>query len=183
MAIDVYFFQARITAHAMVHMSDEIAGLQFAQHAKGERLVFGEALPQSVTVKTLEDLMIRIASYFECRIDKTLANRIRNGVELHLGIEVFEDSIETLDLLGVFSKKIVLDAVFGILVQIGDEQLEMLVETGLRLGIVYDFLLKFNRLSTVCQSDYRVSFNILNDLMGPDECAVAEDFLQFFLFL
>lgn len=58
-----------------------------------------------------------------------------NGQKSHVGFQFFKNSRQAIELLGVFRTDIGLVARRFHLVQVPDEQIKVLVERGLRLGV------------------------------------------------
>jgi len=82
-----------------------IAGLQLAQGPQGEGLIFIIGLLDLVFMITLEDLVIGIANYFKIMINESFMNGSGDRIKMDLRLQVFKNSMQALQLLGVFGNK------------------------------------------------------------------------------
>ena len=98
-----------------------------------------------------------------------------NGVEFYIGIEVFEDGVETINLFGVIGKEVIGDTLSGILLKIVDEEVELFIESGLRFGVI-----GYNRVIVegsgfIAEQDEGKGQDILRHDVGVEEGLVAEE--------
>ena len=89
-----------------------------------------------------KDLVIGVTGQFKITVRESLVNGEDHGlIVLHLLLGIFEDIVEAVGLLLGTAKDEVSNAFLGIGVELFDQQVELLVERGLRLGVKDDLLL------------------------------------------
>ena len=119
-------------------MGDIISRLQLAERAQRDSFVLVIGLFDLVFVITLEDLVIGITDQFQVFVDETLVDIESDGREGDLGLEVFENSIESFQLPRVFGEE-----EYGIFFsfpgfEVADQEVELAIEGGLRPGVELD---------------------------------------------
>ena len=86
----------------MVHVNDEITGLQGQQLLEGQGLfVFPVGFLQPKTVVSLEQLVVRVDQDFEPLVDKAFAELNGNRFVWHIDFLVRENVMQALDLGGL----------------------------------------------------------------------------------
>jgi hypothetical protein len=174
MAIDVNFFEAGVFADAVIDVGNEIAGLEFVKHPDVEGHFFGVALFEAIPVESFEDLVVGIAGNFQIGVEEAFMDGAGNGVEFYIGVEVFEDGVETINLFGIIGKEVVGDTLSGILLKIVDEEIELFVESGLRLGVIGNNCVIVEGSGFIAQQDEGECPDVVGDAFGVEEGLVAE---------
>ena len=174
MAVDIYFFEAGVFADTVIDMGDEIAGLQFVEHPDIEGHFFGVPLFESVSVETFEDLVVGIAGYFHIGVEEPFMDGAGDGVELNVGVKIFENSVEAVYLFGVIGKQVISDTLSGILLEVLDEEVELFVECGLWFGFEGNDGVIVERLGFVADQDEGKSEDIIGDGFGVEQGLIAE---------
>ena len=146
----------------MINMGYIIAGLKVVKFFERQCLGTGKLFFEMEFMVTFEDLVISVTGNFMIMIHKTLVHRKRNGVEIKLppyslvGQNIIKDRIEAFELVRVFGEDIILDSFFRVFCKIADQDIKILIKTGLRRNVIFKNLCfrkvrlraKFNRCKT-----------------------------------
>ena len=184
--IHLDLLETAVAPYPVIDVYHEIAGLELAQHAGAHGGIFAKAPFQAWPVKTLENLVIRVGGHLTGIIHVTRVQRQWNRVKFHLGVHVLKDGVETLELFGVTSKEVIGQALFGVLLQVFNEQLEILIKTRLWFALELDahrlvLLLTLQQVLihlAAPQRHQRAGVHVVHHLRGPDKGAVAKNLGQ-----
>ena len=132
LAVDVDFLQTSELPDAVVDVHHVVARLKGGELLEGQGLfALFEAFLQPEPVVAFEQLVVGVDQQFELFVHKALAQLNRNGMMRHLGFAVRKNVVQPLDLCGLSGDDDVVVALPVVGLQVGGDQVEVLVEARL----------------------------------------------------
>ena len=140
LAVQLDGHQSLETPDAVVDMGDIVSRLEVVEVLQGYGLLGAKVVAQVVAVVTLKDLVVGVAAHLVVMVDEARMDgnelSLEVAVQLIVMLDVVQDGLDTVQLLGTLRIKDDLVALRLVIVEILNEEVEVFIEDGLGSGMV-----------------------------------------------
>ena len=167
--------------HTMVDVHDVVPDVERSQIIKCQLLALLNRPPDTHSVETVENLMVRVAADFIVPVDESGMNVLPGDKTRHKPAVLDQNGLQTLDLRILLTEYENLVPILHVLPDVSGEKLEVLVEHRLGsyverngiLGVHPERNLKKNPLKPI-QTTEKTSFLVHVGRIEPDNCSFGK---------
>ena len=162
-AVHFHFFQSGKTPHAIVNVCHVVAGLQRAQLPECHGFGLGKPFAGLVAVKPVENLVVGVAGYFDILIYETRAQGRRQQLEFDERVYFLKNRGQSFLLPYRVSGNHVHVAMREVVLQVGSQQMEVLIKGWLRGRWIFHFL-GILEVKPLAKLNHRVPLEFLQEI-------------------